>query len=740
MKWLFPRTVIWAPLLFSGAFSLSVAQAADVVTEPERCVFLGVPYQCAFLEEEHLFLMANGGGVYAFDTLSGEQRWHRYLVSANGNQAAVFDGSQVLAWSEQGVFLLDAATGREVWWRRESQLGRTNSAHLSPDKNRVLVCGEQGSRLYGLKDRSQRALASMYGFHGWFTGGQSFLFFRYESVEERRVRKWNVMDADTGTVTPCFEEPYSWEEPMPSFSTGGQLVHLSVDEQGAGTLVIRDARTGGTVREFKNTDRLSRGVMWLRDGTQIFCLTEDRREARVVNPETGAVELALSGEGHLFLPRPPFTDANGAVWVFSRDGNNSIHAWKLVSGGAPQKMIDGARLAPGNFYFDRSQPGRLSVMGMEEERLWVYAVYALEDMAKLAAWRCRVPKQLYGGFLVNRALTHGVASFTVREDGYNRPANRRFGMYVQGREEPVRSGRGNVMAVSPDARYLAVQTEDRQACLYDAETDRVAAVYSVREDEEGQRYMNAVFSDDGKRLAVNTTEAVEVTELSDGFPRRTLASNRNTRSYSLILRFSPDGTRLLEGGVNCAWLHDAASGALLHTFEETERFANRYSYRGGGFLSSLAESAKDWAGLLTDRFKQGEMVGVTFVEDGARVVTHTAGQVIRVWDAESGRMLRSVHTELPEKRNGDGRINNQIMVSENGRFAFAANADGFSPAALWSLDDGALLRKYELPASSWINGVPLADGTAVYVMTNANLYRWSGAPEEYRDSAAAPPR
>jgi len=224
----------------------------------------------------------------------------------------------------------------------------------------------------------------------------------------------------------------------------------------------------------------------------------------------------------------------------------------------------------------------------------------------------------------------------------------------------------------------------------------------------------AVFSDDGKRMALNTTESLEVIDLSGDYPRRAMTTAEKRLPWRSIC-LSPDGNRLLCGGDNRAWLFDASSGALLRTFEETERFANMYEYPNGGFWNSLANVAKDWAGMVTDRFKGGNQLEVAFAEGGSRVITHTSGQILRVWDAESGKLLHTIHTDLPEKRNPRGEIRNSITLSANGRFAFACNGDNHGPAGLWSLTDGTLLRKYQLPQSSWTTGAPQDDGKAVFV-------------------------
>ena len=144
----------------------------------------------------------------------------------------------------------------------------------------------------------------------------------------------------------------------------------------------------------------------------------------------------------------------------------------------------------------------------------------------------------------------------------------------------------------------------------------------------------------------------------------------------------------------------------------------------------LAVLASANGGMVTDRFKYDNRVETAFTDGGNRVITHAAGQILRVWDAESGRMLRTIRTGLPEKRNGTGRINNQITLSGDGRFAFAANWDNFAPAVLWSVADGAPLRRYQLPESGWGFGLPTNDGKSVIVSSNMNLYRWPGAPAD----------
>ncbi len=702
-------------------------ESVVTVTEPEKCLFLGTPGRLAYLQEDNLVLMANGGGVYAFDVATGAQQWHRYLVSRRGFMGAEFGKHQVLCWSEQGVFLLDAATGKELWWRRNTGCGTICSAHLSPDESRVLaVCG-QGIVLYGVADRSQRALPALREFLCWLPDGRTMLFSDISWNRDKSTRKWQTMDIDTGRMTLCREEPGSWYDPAPTCSSLGQLAEWSEDDKGGGTLKTRDARTGTVLHEFSDVGALSQTLYWLRDGKRLFCVTSDRKEGRVIDAETGAVQFALSRDGQRFAASYPFEDRTGTAWVFSRDTANHRYACKMAQDGEPRRVLDGAHLAPSHFWPSRSGPGLLATTNEEEDRLCVYTLYDMNNMGKVAEWCCRLPRPQWGGFTANKALTHVSCACRPKGDDYNHVRNEIFTLNVRDREVPVRTGRGGVRAISPDGKCLVVQTDDKESCLYDAEKDRVLGLYTVEDEGDHTIYMRAVFSDDGKRVAVNNTRIIEVTDLTGDFPRRTMATSlkKDERLWGTDILFSPDGKRLLCGGNNCARLFDADTGVLLHTFEETERFAFPYS-EGYGFFGTLFTMAKDWAGMVTDRFKYDNRLDIAFAEGGSRVIASTAGQVIRVWDAESGRLLQTIHTGLPEKRNADGRINNQITLSANGGFAFASNWDNFAPATLWSLADGVPLRRYQLPETSWGYGIPTDDGKAVIVSSNDNLYRWKG--------------
>ena len=188
----------------------------------------------------------------------------------------------------------------------------------------------------------------------------------------------------------------------------------------------------------------------------------------------------------------------------------------------------------------------------------------------------------------------------------------------------------------------------------------------------------------------------------------------------------------MTGGYGRACLYDTGTGTLLHVFEETERFnTTRHGGWAGDFLDGVANEATDWAGMVTDYFKTTQEIEVAFGNGGATIVTHAAGQVIRVWDGNTYALLQTIKTGLPNKRDGRWElVANRVILNPRGDYAFCCNESNAGYAALWSLNSGTLIRRYKLPAPVQNNVAVSNDGTAVYITRNGDLYRWPGRPKD----------
>ena len=121
-------------------------------------------------------------------------------------------------------------------------------------------------------------------------------------------------------------------------------------------------------------------------------------------------------------------------------------------------------------------------------------------------------------------------------------------------------------------------------------------------------------------------------------------------------------------------------------------------------------------------------INIGFANGGTHLITMAEGQILRVWDIKSGKIVRTIRTGLPEKRNASGHINNNLVLSGNGAYAFSYNTDGFASATLWEVGTGKVISRYNIdfPAEDHIFVAIADDGSAVYLRLRDGLYHLSG--------------
>ena len=214
------------------------------------------------------------------------------------------------------------------------------------------------------------------------------------------------------------------------------------------------------------------------------------------------------------------------------------------------------------------------------------------------------------------------------------------------------------------------------------------------------------------------------------FKEKILAIPGEDGIYAFHLCFSPDSKRFLVSGIGQADIFDTATGKHIITLKETERFPNRYGSKDD-FLSRAGTIASDFVGKYINLLKVPPLIRAAFAKDGAQVITIAENMLIRIWDTETGGLIRTIDPKLPEQRNDrNGSINNAIVLSGNGAYALTYNADGFDTGTLWDIEKAVKIRCYTFLGMHMSHAALSEDGTEVYAVINGDLHYLSGAKSD----------
>ncbi|HYT89653.1 MAG TPA: hypothetical protein VEL76_13180 [Gemmataceae bacterium] len=277
------------------------------------------------------------------------------------------------------------------------------------------------------------------------------------------------------------------------------------------------------------------------------------------------------------------------------------------------------------------------------------------------------------------------------------------------------------LAVSPDGSLL-VSGGLHDVCVWDAATGKALR----RLDSGGQHALELAFSPDGKRLAAGCNDGkVRLWDVATWKPLRTL--DAHPKNGYVVVAFSPDGKTLATGGTDAILrLWDVEAGQMIRQFKgHTRRVLCVAFAPDGKTLASGSEGAtlRLWDVTSGRELWQTRtpMTGVAFAPDGKTLLSTGEGTVgIRIWDAATGKLLRSFPgrrddgralalsadgklvalggsgcaVRLWEVATGQERFADRGSPSDITTFAFSpdgkqlAGASTFGPLQLWHLDTG----------------------------------------------------
>jgi len=660
-----------------------------------------------------LIVYVSGNMCSVYDFQNETVRWSRTITQDTATSISVTVNAMLFR-DGQGMVMVEKDTGKELWTRSEKECGELTDARFIGDTGWTTAEYDRAVFVYDPSGQAHRQpqdfdRGTTLRVLEWLPGkevlavGQSTVHLQGKT--RNRVFFWDPKSGETREGYDVeSDELHSYLHP----SVPGKLLLVEIKLPFGFTLKTLDASSGKVENTLENVmENIS--LYNLKQGGVAVLTHEWEEEARILNLVTGDRKILRRPPGHIFRG-DAYAAADGRDWILSQDEDKHAWLWAVEEGVTPRKVMDGR---PYCFLPDRDIV--LQLPYVLEAGDGAMNAYHLETMERTARWTS--PPDYWFHEVVCREMKRAL--------GCSLEEKNRTGMvsiFEPGSSSPLCTFKGETYcnALSKDGRYL-IYNSDPHGKVFLGQVDTGQYVPLVEQEEEEIAYVE--ISPDNKYVAVGAVDALKLITLEEGRVKQ--SSDLETMTcphHQTSLCFSPDGTRLLFMRPGEAFLYDVEQGAKIHTFTEPSRFLTADEEREEDMVSGVLHQTTEVAGRFTDSFKETPRLSGAFSAAGNHVITMAAGKVLRVWDAKSGAMLHAIETELPEKRNAEGCINNLWKCSENGAWAFAYNADHFAEGTLWEVGTGRLVQRMLLPEGT-IEDVAVADnGTALYFHVEKDIH------------------
>ncbi len=681
--------------------------------------------------QQNVLAFATGSKIHVYDLDTGKRRWWKPSTYEGKHFAAIFSKDYVAMYGGEQLVALDMATGNELWQKEMDNGKHIEHGYFYNDSNWLQMKCQNGTILYNMDTQKGYQIPFGDNFRGGMMPDGKTLY------EIRRVKSASSATHDVlfwkpGDLQP--EKRFSLESPGEALVWGvsgnefliSDYIPIRTPER---ILRTYDGSTGAIIHEFDpdlvaaiSTNNLQPS----RDEGCLFWLDDkEPRQLHKMDIFTGNTCAMAFPEGFTLLRRNIKTDTVGNWWFLAWDKDFNLFLLPFNHDATPRKLLDGSRFLPS--YLSMLHPPYLFTHLYAEEN--IAGIFRLDNMQLLAEWPgnaqyLRISKDIQYGALVQ-----------YEEDGHVRVE--KAYLYNREKEEPLLKVKGSPLAVSPDGRYLVIKQNKGSTYSPSTGTAHVIDVTTkkpVISFDSIHSAFSPVFSEDGRYLALCHSGILKILDIEAGFAENILFVPDKRTIYANSISFSPDSKRLLTSERSQAIVFDVATGRHIRSFKETAQVVPDYEWKSSnpGFLKTVENTVRDFAGLYTDRLKEKRIpaINAKFSKNGAQVVTVAENRLIRVWDTETGRLIRTIDPKLPETRNADGSIGNIVKLSGDGAYALTYNKRGLDAGTLWDLEKGTKIRCYTFQGTQRMSAALSEDGTRVYALIDGDLHFLSGASEK----------
>lgn len=235
-------------------------------------------------------------------------------------------------------------------------------------------------------------------------------------------------------------------------------------------------------------------------------------------------------------------------------------------------------------------------------------------------------------------------------------------------------GLAQTMAFARNGRHVFVQTK-RSVIVFDLVKGKPAGTFELFDTE----LYSAALSPDGQRLFVGAKREAAMFDVRSG---KRIWLKAKLPTIVTAARFSPNGKRVLAGLGGALRLFNARSGATLQGFATTKSSGLAVGVSGDGRRAAIAQSQGavaqwDLPSLRLEHHLRGHrhvVRSVALSRDGKVGLSGGWDEQIRVWNADSGRLITAGYTGVPA--NSDRHRTDVFALSADGQWAAGGDTRG----------------------------------------------------------------
>ncbi|WP_165841048.1 WD40 domain-containing protein [Larkinella punicea] len=394
--------------------------------------------------------------------------------------------------------------------------------------------------------------------------------------------------------------------------------------------------------------------------------------------EFGTGKLLRTFEGHLYSVNSAVFSRNG-MYILSGSSDSTLKLWQVNTGKLVRTFEGHAGWVTSVAF---SPNGKLVLSGSDDKTIKLWDVNTGKLMQTFEGHADEVNSVAFSPN--EKYIVSGSDDYYGSTDGTVKLWDVRTGTLIRmlkGHTDNVKS-----VAVSPDGKYIVSGSDDETLKLWQVTTGKLIQTFKGH----AASVSSVLFSQDGSQIvSLDDDNSVRFWEVPTGKLIRTFET-----FFGESADLSPDGKYLVTGLGNSIGYWEVSTGQVFQFLGGNTNPVHYLTFSSDGQLITADHTSFSfWSANLSRRMQAVRVdysSSIAFSANGRQVLTATQSDTLKLWDANTGQLVRTFK--------GYSGYVRSVAFSPNGRYALSGSD---SILKLWDVNTGKSIRTFKGYKSSY---------------------------------------